>query len=103
MTSRDRKRAQDEQDQRSAVVAENTHRELLGRGLFVPMRELGAYSFNDCVDAQNWARNRRPTALLPPWLAELLARGRARRLPGWCRECGASASCECFGVADDKK
>lgn len=68
VTRRDRTRTQRERDQRSHTIADATQKHLAYRGLYVPMRELDQRSFNDCVDAQNWARNLRLTSALPSWL-----------------------------------
>lgn len=83
-------REERERLQRSRAVAEETQLRLVERGLFVPLRALWVRPFNDCVNAQSWARNLRPTKAMPPWLAELVGAGVAQHLGGWCRECGAS-------------
>jgi hypothetical protein len=83
-------RAAREQDEKSRSVADDTQRHLGARGLYVRAVEIDRRSVQDCIDAQNWARNRRPTAMLPAWLAKLLEQGRAHFLTGWCRECGVT-------------
>ena len=75
MTRRKPTRAEREKLQRSHEVASRAQAALGRRGFFVPMAELDRLSFNDCLNAESWARNDRPAAVMPTWLAHLVESG----------------------------
>lgn len=69
---------------------------LAARGLVVSAKVLAGRSLSECIDALNWASRRKPVAVRPPFLAELLAEGKARQLSGVCQECGCTDAAGCF-------
>lgn len=73
---------------RASAAARRARDELRRRGVAVRLRELGRRSLAECIDAINWANNRRPIAVRPAWIGELLDEGRARLLAGVCLACG---------------
>lgn len=76
-TRQDRERLQ-----RSREVASRAQAALARRGLFVPFASLSVRSFNDCLNAESWARNGRPSEYMPEWLAKLLECGTAYPIQG---------------------